>query len=616
MPEVDDMPLRVRTRVRVYAVVVIIALFVIIGRLWYLQVFLYDTYDAMARDNRTRILPLDSPRGLIRDRNGNILADSRTAYAVSFIPQNIGDSSGIIEQLSEILGMSEQEIEEKIAAQRSRPYVPVRIKSDVSTDVIVSIEERRLDLPGVIVEDIWIRQYPHGNAASLLLGYIGPASSGDLKRLAGRDYREGDLVGKSGIEYAYETELRGIDGKKEVEVDAYSWPIRTTGYSPVIPGNDVVLTIDIELQKFVEKALEEQIEYVRTHTEYTSAGAGTVVVMDVRTGDILAIASKPDYNPNSFVGGISTAEWQKLSSDPHAPLFNRPLRGQYSPGSTFKLITAIAALETGVVSEKEVFHDSGRDPVISSFKCWILNVTGGGHGNITLVDAIAKSCNVVFYELGRRVGAKQLAEYARMFGLGAKSGINAELGEFTGLVPDENWKRANRKQEWMPGDTLNVSIGQGDLLVTPLQLARAYAAFANGGKLVKPRIVAMITSSTGEVLQEFPVEVERTVSMSSRTRSILLQGLIGTTTRGGTAFSAFENFPVTVAGKTGTMQVGSGDNNASFVCFAPAEDPEVVVVVVVEQGGSGAQVAPAARKILEHYFGIDVGTDVGIDQKE
>lgn len=601
----DDIPSRVRMRVRVYVVIVTASFLVMIGRMWYLQVTSHDIYDQMSRENRTRILPLDSPRGLIRDRNGDILADSRTAYAVSLIPQSIRDTAGIIERLSEILDMSEQEIEDKIVQQKARPYVPVRIKSDVPMEIVVSIEERRLELPGVIVEDICIRNYPHGNTASLLIGYIGPASSADVKRLAGKEYREGDLVGKTGIEYAYEIALKGIDGKKEVEVDAHSWPIRTVGSFSTIPGNDVVLTIDIGLQRAVEEALVEQIEYMRTHTEYTAAGAGAAVVMNVNTGDILAIASKPDYDPNSFVGGISAKEWQKLSLDPHAPLFNRPFRGQYSPGSTFKLITAIAALETGVVSDNEVFHDSGRDPIIPSFKCWILNTTGGGHGSIRLVDAIAKSCNTVFYELGRRVGAKEIAEYARQFGLGAKTGVNAEFGELTGLVPDEKWKRATRKTEWMPGDTLNVSIGQGDLLVTPLQLARVYATFANGGTLVHPRIVSGIASSTGELLQEYPVEDEGAVKMSSRTRDIVLSGLIGTTSPGGTAFSAFQEFPITVAGKTGTMQVGSGDNNASFVCFAPASEPEIVVVVVVEQGGSGARVAPAARRILEYYFGIE-----------
>lgn len=601
----DDTVLRARLRIKIFVVIMIVAFLVILVRLWYLQVILHDVYDQMSKENRTRILPLDAPRGLIRDRNGAILADSRTAYAVSFIPQNIDDIAGVIDRLSEILGMDKEEIEKKIAEQRSRPYAPVRIKTDVSTDVVISIRERKLELPGIIIEDIYIRNYPYRNLASLLLGYIGPATSTDVKRLAREDYREGDLVGKTGIEYAYEAELKGVDGTKEVEVDAYSWTIKTVGSSPVIPGNDVVLTIDVGLQDVVEKALLEQIEYMRSQTEFKAAEAGAVVVMDVNTGDILAIVSKPDYDPNIFVKGISSADWQKLITDPNAPLFNRSVKGQYSPGSAFKLITAITALETGEASEQERFHDSGRDPVISSFKCWILDTTGGGHGNIGIVDAIAKSCNIVFYELGRRVGPTQLAEFARMFGFGAATGINAELGESGGLVPDEKWKRAVRKTQWMPGDTLNVSIGQGDLLVTPLQLARAYAAFANGGTLVRPRIVSKILSSTGEVLQEYPVENDGVVKISNRTRDIVVKGLIGTTSSGGTAYSAFQGFPITVAGKTGTMQVGSGDNNASFVCFAPAYKPEIVIVVVVEQGGSGARVAPVARKILEYYFGIE-----------
>lgn len=247
----DDVSFRIRARVVVYMIIIVVSLSVIIGRLWYLQVISHDIYDEMSRDNRTRILPLDAPRGLIRDRNGEVLADSRTAYAVSLVPQNIRDSAEVIEKLSEILGVSEQEIEDRISDQKTRPFVPVRIKSDISTEVVVGIEERRLELPGVIVEEISVRYYPHGNVASLLLGNIGPASSADIKRLTGNEYREGDIIGKTGIEYAYEIELKGIDGKKEVEVDAYSWPIRTLGYTPPKPDETTLSPSTTSVSRFI-----------------------------------------------------------------------------------------------------------------------------------------------------------------------------------------------------------------------------------------------------------------------------------------------------------------------------------------------------------------------------
>ncbi len=589
-------------RIKLFAAVVLVVFLIMLGRMWHLQVVSYESFDRAARINRTRILPIDAPRGLIMDRNGNVLVTSRMASVVSIIPQHLKDRDDIVGKLSLLLNLSTDEIENIILQQIGSPFKPIRIALDVPVETIVSIEERRNELPGVIIEKIPVRQYIENSLASLIIGRMGRAQDSDVRRLGPDDYRAGDIIGATGIEYVYEAFLRGIDGKQEVEVNTHDWPVGVVGQEAPVPGYDLVLSIDRDLQRVAENALRDRIDYLINETEYVNAQTGAVVVMEVKTGDVLAIVSYPDYDPNNFVGGISSANWNKLAQDPRSPLFNRPIKGRYSPGSTFKIFTAIAALENNFVYKDEIFHSAGKDPVIPSFTCWYYNLTGTGHGDIDLVEAMAVSCNIVFYELARRAGIDEVAHFARAYGLGRTTGIEEAFEERAGIVPDREWKQNEKNTPWYPGDTLNVSIGQGDLLVTPLQMAKAYTAFASGGQVMAPRFVREILSPTGEVIQEFPVDVESVINISGQTQELILEGLIHVTLPGGTAYSAFQDFPLTVAGKTGTAEVARRDSHGWFAGFAPAYDPEIVVVTLIEHGGGGSNAAPVAREILEYYF--------------
>ncbi len=591
------------SRIRIFGILVLFLFLVLFLRLWYLQIARGDEYDVMSKNNRVRLLSLEAPRGLIRDRNGEILATSRFAPTVSIVPMEWKNSNHVIEVLSEIIQMSTEDIEKKIAASAWRPFEPVRIKIDISPEVVIKIEERRIDLPGVIIEQLPVRQYVLGNFATHILGYIGEINEEELKALKGKGYSIGDLFGKIGVEKTFEENLKGIKGIQQVEVNALSRPVRILGEESPIPGNDIVLTIDRRLQEIVEVALEEGLIDARKDPRYKDAKGGAIIVMDVRNGEILAMASAPDYDPNLFVGGISVTNWNKLIEDPYRPLYNRVMSGEYPPGSTFKIITAFAALEEGLVDLNDKFYCTGSDPTIPDKKCAIWYSTGSGHGEQNLIESIKNSCNITFYELGKRIGVNKLAEYARDFGFGSPTGINVSPGDKGGLVPTKEWKLEKRFLRWVePAETMDFSIGQGFFNATLLQIAAAYATIANGGTLYKPLIVKAINSSTGDSLRRFEPQVVREIHMSPMTEMILKEGMRRVTVDG-SAREVFADFPISTAGKTGTAEVSGADNHAWFAAFAPAESPEVVVIVLVENGGYGGKVAaPIARKALEAYF--------------
>jgi len=598
----------VQNRLKHLGLVALVVLVILAARLWHLQIMRGETYEALSQGNRVRVIPVPAPRGKILDRNGVPLATSRMAFSVSIVPQDVTDMDNTIARLAPVLGMSPESIKEKLAAPR-RPFDPVRLKTDVDPSVVTAIGEQRTDLPGVVIEEIPVRRYVYGDFASHLIGFIREIDSSELKTYKDKGYRPGDLIGKVGVERTFEEYLRGVDGGEQVEVNSLSQPIKVLGSLAPVPGDDVVLTIDQRVQAAAERALSEELDELSKSPKTSEAKAGAVVAMDPRTGEILAMVSKPSFDPNMFVGELSKEELAFLSSTP-SPQPNRVTSHTYPPGSAFKIITAIAALERHKVTLDDTFVCTGRDPQ-SGKACWTVE-HGRGHGKEDLLAGIANSCNIVFYELGRRVGIDDLAMYARVFGFGRPTGIDLFPGDASGLVPDRAWKRMNFKgydQMWYPTETLDVAIGQGALLVTPLQLANAYATVAANGVMHVPMVARAILAPDGKVIREFTPEVASTVNVSQESLDILKQGLAKVVTEG-TAAAAFKGFPIPTAGKTGTAQNPSGASHGWFAGFAPIDNPEIVVVVLVEHGTGGSlAAAPVARKVMEAYFGLDRSAD-------
>ncbi|MBE3575424.1 MAG: penicillin-binding protein 2 [Firmicutes bacterium] len=592
--------------------------FLLSSRLWYLQIVRGEEYQRRSVSNSVRLLSVPAPRGLFLDRHGRPLVNNRLAYSVSVLPKELDAMSPsqrrqVLELLGRLLNIPGPRVEERVAQARQRqPYAPVVLASDLDARTLIQVEERRMDLPGVLIEEIPLRNYPYGPLAAHAFGYLGQMSQSDWERLKGRGYAPSDSIGQTGLERDYEQYLRGRDGGQQVEVDNLSRPVKVLGKVAPVPGANLILTLDGRVQQAAEQALDEQLKALR-ETGCPHAYAGAVVALDPNTGAILAMASRPAYDPNKFVRGVSAAYWNALSANPYHPFQNRVTQGTYAPGSTFKVVTLAAALEYGKTKPDELFFDGGRDPVYPQKTCWIYPQTGHGHGQQNLVQALQNSCNVVFYELGRRVTIDPLAEVARRLGLGQPTGLKLYPGESAGIIPDRAWKKsyyaksAPDQQIWYPIETLDVSIGQGAVAVTPLQLANMYAAIANGGVLYTPYLVQAVQSPDGRILESFQPQVRRRFQWPKEVQTLLREGLRAVVTEG-TAALPFRDFPIPVAGKTGTAEITSGGTevNAVFAGFAPVDHPQIAVAVVIERGGhGGSSAAPVAKKVLEAFFGLD-----------
>ncbi|NLB73860.1 MAG: penicillin-binding protein 2 [Firmicutes bacterium] len=592
-----------QVRLKYFGYLVMAVILVLASRLWYLQVVQGSAYEALSLGNRVRVIPVAAPRGKILDRNDIALASNRLAFCVSVVPQDLSNRQATIAWLSQVLELTPEGIEQKLSTP-GRPFEPIRIKADVDPGVVVTIGERRTEFPGVIIEEVPVRNYVLGDTAGHILGYTREIDAEELKAHKSEGYKLGDQIGKVGVEKAFEEYLRGTDGGEQVEVNSLSQPIRVLGSVAPVSGYDVVLTIDSEIQVAAEKALEAQLDELAKSEKTSKAQAGVVIAMDPRTGEILAMASKPSYDPNMFVGELSPKDLESLMSSP-SPQPNRAISHTYAPGSTFKVMTVLAALEQGKVDLGTRFFCTGRDSA-SGKACWTVE-RGRSHGALNIIDGISESCNIVFYELGRRVGIDDLAQTARMFGLGQPTGIILHPKDQAGLVPDREWKMRNFKgydRTWYPTETLDVAIGQGALLVTPLQLANVYSAIAQRGILRQPMIVKTVLDPDGRAVKEFQPAVVSSIPISSKSWDILEKGLESVVSRG-TARGAFIGFPLRVAGKTGTAQNPQGPSHAWFACYAPIEEPEIVVLVMIEHGSGGAAyAAPVARQVLEEYFGI------------
>ncbi|RME44988.1 MAG: penicillin-binding protein 2 [Chloroflexi bacterium] len=637
-------------RLIVYRVIVVFVFLVLAGRLWQLQIVQGDQYRLQADTNRFRVEAIDAPRGVVYDRNGAIIVRNKASFAVSIVPADLPEDQEqyVYEKLSSLLGMpvssrsagvgtvSRPGIQDIVEAGRKHdPYAPVLVKANVPREIALIIEEAHLSLPGVRVETAPIREYITGSLMAHILGYMGPIPKEWAESYQEQDYAPDDRIGLAGIEYTFEDALRGDKGQRFIEVDVLGRIVRTIG-DPVepVPGSNLYLTIDTQLQRKVETILREALQKL-------GASSGVALVGNPNTGEILAMVSLPTYDDNLFSGGIAAEDWEKLTNAPFNPLLNRAIAGLYPPGSIFKLIPAAAALEEGVIAPNTLIDDPGVILVKNQyfpedldlaqpFYCWLRS----GHGKLNIVGAIAQSCDVFFYEVAggfeefRGLGVDRLAYYAEQFGLGSPTGIDLP-GEAAGLVPTPKWKRKRFGADggvWTTGNTYNMGIGQGDVLVTPLQMLSMVSVVANGGTLYRPHIAQRIADSEGHTIETIEPEAIRQVPVNPAYLAIVREGMRQAVTVG-TAQPDWTHLPteVSVAGKTGTAEFcqpneagtdcirdkdGNLPTHAWFVAFAPFEAPEIAVVVFVDGHGvghviEGSQVAaPIAADIIRTYFGL------------
>lgn len=603
LQELTIEPKRGKALIIFFAVVFLL----LVVKLWSLQIIQGEQLSEVALNQRTRVVPLLAPRGIIYDRNGIPLVSNRLAFTVSILPDvaaQVRKSPEEVKLLSELLEISEEKILAALSPSRKDRlgYEPFRILEDAGADKALRIYEQGWRLPGVIVEKVPVRHYVYDNFASHMLGHVGMISIDELRNWSELGYGANHKVGKYGLERYYEFELKGQDGAFEIEIDAKQMPVKELSRKNPTRGNDLILTMDYSLQSIVENKLRKKDLQIQKETGERLAGA-SVVVLDPRNGQVLALANYPDFNPNTY-----NQDFLEIGKDKRSPLLNRAIRGTYPAGSAFKPLVMVGALNEGLVNEKTIFYDApypygygGWDPE-SKKRC-----VYGPHGYIDLLRGLQVSCNIPFYVMGRELGIDRLSEYARLFGFGEKTGIDLYPEEASGLIPDRDWKRDSFKKGedkiWYPVETLDVAIGQGAMKVTPLQMAVFFSILANEGDVYQPYLVKEIRDSSGEVVCQFEPQIKRTIKLSPKTISILKEALEKVTIPGGTAARAFADFPLKVAGKTGSAEVPGKESHAWFVGYLPADKPELVIAVLVEHGGAGGAVsAPLAREILEEYL--------------
>lgn len=592
-------------RLETLIIMIILVFVVLMSRLVWLQVYQGQQFNQKSENNRIRLLPITAPRGTFYDRNGVTLVNNRPGSSISLVPINGPITDDVITKLAGILGMNPDDIRKKIN-QHSSPLQPTKIKSDIGPEIIAKIEERRQDLPGVVIEIQPVRSYIDNELGAHMFGYVGEISDSELEEGKLKGYKLGDILGKFGLEQVWDKEIRGTDGGAQIEVNVSGEPIQMLGKKQPIPGNDLILTIDAKIQKAAEKAMDERLRYLQDKLKNHEAKAAAAVVLNPQTGEILALVSRPTFDPNKFNGGISTNDWKAINDNPRNPMQNRTINAEYPPGSAFKIITGTAALETGKVTPEEKIYDAGRHSLVPS--------KGNSHnealGWIDFKMALAKSDNVYFYELGNRLGIDVLEEWARKFGLGSSTGINLS-NESEGLVANQKYKMKVYNEEWYLSETFDAAIGQGFQLATPLQMATVISQVANGGHRFRPYLVSkMVARSSGEVIKTFEPEELGTVPISPKTLEAIRVGLRDVTTSEGTAGYVFENFPVAIAGKTSTAENPHGDDHGWFVAYGPYDNPTIAVAVIVEQGGFGSDsAAPIARKIMEAAFNLPPSKD-------
>ncbi|MBP2653532.1 MAG: spoVD 3 [Firmicutes bacterium] len=579
-----------------YIVIFIVTLLTI--RLAFLQIAYGQDYKRLADNNRIKLMPIMAPRGLFYDRSGVPLVSNRPGFTVSLVPIDGPIRDDVIIKLASFLQMKPEDIRQKVA-KLDNPLEPMRIKNDIGPDIITKIREHQDELPGVIIEIQSVRNYINKALGAHIFGYVSEISDAELEKKKPLGYKSGDIVGKFGLEQVFDQDIRGVDGGSQVEVDVTGRPVRMLDKKDPILGNSLVLTIDAKIQKAAEEAIDNRLRYLQTRLGNPNAKAAAAVVMNPNTGEILAMVSRPTFNPNMFNGGISAKNWKEINDNPFNPMQNRAISGEYPPGSTFKIVTGTAALELGKVTPEEKILDIGYHWLIPK-----TNAAGEALGWINFSTALSKSDNVYFYEMGNRLGIDNLEKYARMFGLGAVTGIDLP-GEADGLVANRRYKEKVYGEDWYLSETFDAAIGQGFQLATPLQMATVMGQIANGGHRYKPYLVSKELAPDGFVVKTFDPEEVGQVHISERNLNLIRGALHDVALPGGTAAYVFDGFPISIAGKTGTAENPHGDDHGWFVAYAPFDNPTVVVAVLVEQGGFGSDsAAPIARKILEAAFNI------------
>ncbi len=590
---------KLNNRLEVLAIIIVLVFVSLVSRLGYLQVVQGKYYGQKADGNRIRIIPTMAPRGIFFDRNGIPLVSNLPGFTVALLPVNGVISEEIMGKLAAILKMNVEEIKTKVS-QSNGKFDPVRIKSGIGPDIVTTIEERRAELPGIVIEIQPIRNYVNNELGAHLFGYVSEINDVQLEKAKALGYKSGDIVGKFGLEQVYDRELRGADGGDQVEVDVTGRPVSVLGKKETIPGQNLTLTIDSRIQKATEIAIDEQLLYLQTKSQFRNAKAAAAIAMNPKTGEILAMVSRPTFNPNLFAGGISSKDWKAINENPNNPMNNKAISGEYPPGSTFKVVTGAAALELGKVTPEEKILDTGKHWIIDKG-----NAEGEALGWINFKQALTKSDNVYFYEMGNRLGIDNLEKYGRMFGFGVPTGINLP-GESEGLVANKAYKEKVYEEDWYLSETFDAAIGQGFQLATPLQVAVLMSQVANGGHRYRPYLVSKIMSGNGEVVKKFEPEEMGKVTLSANTLQLIRESLRDVALEGGTAAQVFQDFPVAIAGKTGTAENSHGSDHGWFMAYGPYEDPRIVVVVIVEQGGFGtSSAAPIAKKIMEAAFNIN-----------
>lgn len=591
-----------------FTALVALSLFALLAsRFYYLQIKQYNHYQTLAEKNRISLIPIVPNRGLILDKNGVVLAHNFFVYTLEITPAKISDLEATIAEISQFVEISPLDRKRfNKLRQESRNFESVPIRTHLNEVEAAKFAVNHYRFPGVEIKSRLFRHYPLGKLGSHMVGYIGRINDKDLVDLEKSgdlsNYKGSDHVGKSGLEQFYERQLHGITGFQQVEVDADGHAVRVLSSNAPIPGDNLILSADSKLQEIAETAFGDR--------------RGALVAINPKTGEVLSYVSQPTFDPNSFVGGIDTESWKLLNDSLDKPLINRPLRGIYPPGSTFKPFVALAGLEAGKRTPPFAIHDAGFFTLPNSshrYRDW----KPGGHGIVDMQRAITISCDTFFYGLAMELGIEKLTSFVRHFGFGKRSDFDIK-GEIEGLLPTPEWKMRRFKQPWYPGETVIVGIGQGYTLVTPLQLAQATAILANNGVAMRPHLVAHIQNSLTGKRHVVPPVVQDKVILNPDNMDIVRRGMVDVTLPGGTAASIGANAGYSIAAKTGTAQVvGIRQNekynehtinerhrdHALFIAFAPAEDPQIALAVIVENGGHGGSAAgPIARKVMDYYL--------------
>jgi len=582
--------------------IILSAFVALVCRLFYLQIVQGDYYSKLSEDNCIRIQRINAFRGLIFDRNGELLVENRPSFDLAIIPKDAKPISKTVETLSRYLQIPVDEITKTIKKNAvGYGFQPVVIKKDISRDALAVISAHRYNLPGVFIESDARRNYVYENRASHAIGYLGEINAKELEEGKFLFKQRGDDVGRQGVEKTYDQLLSGKPGGRIIQVNASGQMIKTLDIVKPEPAHNIFLTIDNQLQCQAEMMLQDK--------------TGAIVAMDPSSGEVLAMASSPGFNQNLFIGGIPHKEWNELISNPDHPLTNKAITGEYPPASTYKIVTAMAGLEEKVIDiDTTTFCPGGYKFGNRVYRCW----QERGHGTISVIQALAESCDVFFYNVGRRLGVDRLAWYAKKCGLGAPTGIDLDM-ESKGLIPTSDWKKKRIGISWQAGENLSIAIGQGYDLVTPLQMATLISAVGNGGTLLKPQILKSVVASDGNITHTITPEARGKLPTSRETLSIIRQGLWEVVNKDyGTARGNVRDVKYDISGKTGTAEVVSSSSeterspskrskeartHAWFVGYAPSNTPKIAVAIILEHGGHGASAAgPVAKQMILSYL--------------